>query len=188
MAQMTDIMVDVETTGKNPNDAAIIQLAAVKFNYDTGEIGETFDRAPSWLPRRYWDEDTREFWMKHKNVYDSIIARSEPALPVFQDFADFALSDHVESGLRFWAKPTTFDWPFVASHYEQLDLKMPFLYRTARDMNSVIAALHGSAEHVSYEDIVPNVGQKHNALHDCAWQIDCLFHAKNKFILTEIVS
>ncbi|MGN6819315.1 MAG: 3'-5' exoribonuclease domain-containing protein, partial [Sphingomonas sp.] len=77
-----------------------------------------------------------------------------------------------------WAKPLSFDWPFVASHFEQLGGRMPFHYRIARDLNSFIAGLRGIPEHTSMEEIVPNNGDKHNALHDCAFQIDCLMHAK----------
>lgn len=183
MAQMTDIMVDVETTGLDSARNAIIQLSAIKFNYDTGEIGAYFDRCPMPLPFRYWDDSTREFWLgKHRDIYEQIVARAEPAPQVFADFEAFAKE---EEQLRFWAKPIHFDWNFVASHYEQLDRNMPFYYRTARDTNSFISALHGTAEHVSLE--VDFHGDVHNALHDCAHQIETLFAAKKKFVTTEIM-
>lgn len=188
MAHMTDIMVDVETTSTTPSDGGIIQIAAIKFNAETGEIGDTFDRCPTLLPRRYWSESTREFWMHYRDIYEGLIARAEPAGKVFADFRDFARSDGLEDGLRFWAKPILFDWPFVESHFEQLGMHMPFAFRYGRDLNTYISALHGTAEHVELADQVPFSGNKHNALHDCAWQIDLLMHAKRKFVTTEIVA
>lgn len=188
MAQMTDVMVDVETTSTDPATGAIIQLAALKFNYETGEIGEGFDRCPLPLPRRFWSDSTRDFWLgKNRRVYEQIISRSEPAEQVFRDFETFAYDPALETGLRFWAKPLTFDWPFIDSHYVQLGRQMPFYYRIGRDLNSFMAALHGNAEHPNMEEEVFFEGDKHNALHDCAYQIDCLFHAKSKFVTTEIV-
>lgn len=177
---MTDMMVDLETTGKNPVHNGIIQIGAIKFNYRTGEIGDTFDRCLCLLPNRYWDEDTRQFWMTGENleVYHSIVARMEPGAAVLFDFARFALEGAPDGGYRFWAKPVHFDWNFVASHFEQIHGHMPFHYRYARDMNSFIAGLRGEAEHFSMEAVVPFRGAKHNALHDAAYQVDCLMHAK----------
>jgi len=184
---MTDIMVDLETMGTSPSDTGIIQLSAIKFNYETGEIGDCFDRCPMPLPRRRWDDATRDFWLgKNRKVYEGIVTRAEPGVQVFNDFDQWVLEGR-NAEYRFWSKPLSFDWPFLASHYEQLGRTMPFHYRYARDMNSFIAALHGSAEHVSYEDIVPFEGDKHNALHDCAWQIDCLLHAKSKHVYATVV-
>lgn len=179
MGQMTDMMVDLETTGKAPGSAGIIQLSAVKFNYGTGEIGGTFDRCPTLLPKRHWDCDTRDFWFgRNAAVYHSIVARAEDFNKVFLDFSAFALDGAPYGGFRFWSKPLSFDWPILADHYEQLHAPMPFFYRTARDVNTWIAALRKNPEHPNMEAIVPFRGDKHNGLHDCAYQIDMLLQAK----------
>jgi hypothetical protein len=176
---MTDMMVDVETTGTASGSAAIIQLSAVKFNYTTGEVGGLFDRCPMPLPKRHWDDSTRDFWSgRNRDLYSAIVARAEPAAKVFFDFTAFALLDAPQGGYRFWSKPLCFDWPMVADHYLQLDAPMPFHYRLARDVNTWIAALRGRPEHPNMEAVVPFVGDKHNGLHDCAYQIDMLLHAK----------
>lgn len=187
MGQMTDMMVDVETTGTNPATAGIIQLSAIKFNYETGEIGPVFDRCPARLPLRYWSDSTREWWSKMPDVYQSIVAREEPAEPVFRDFIDFASFDAPEGGYRFWAKPTTFDWNLVASHMEQLGLYMPFNFRLARDVNSFCAALMGDPSHPDIESLVDFKGDKHNGLHDCAFQIDCLLNVKSRYVTAEVM-
>lgn len=188
MADMTDMMVDVETTGTNPHTAGIIQLSAIKFNYDTGEIGELFDRCPVQLPFRNWSDSTREFWLGgNRKVYESIVIRAEPAEPVYKDFVKYASHDAPDGGYRFWAKPVTFDWGFVSSHLEQLALPMPFSFRIARDLNTFCAALKGNPEHPDIESGVEFHGDKHNGLHDCAFQIDCLMAIKNRYLTAEIM-
>lgn len=179
MGEMTDMMVDVETTDTNPSCGAIIQLSAVKFNYDTGEVGSVFDRCPMPLPFRRWNDSTRDFWMgQNREVYLQLVARAEPAMQVFLDFTAFALAGAPQGGYRFWAKPISFDWSFVASHYEQFDAPMPFHFRHARDLNTWMAALRGNPQHPNMEAVVPFHGDRHNGLHDCAYQIDMLFAAK----------
>lgn len=177
----TDIMVDLETTGTKPTFNGILQLAAVKFNFETQTVGPAFDRCPSLLPNRFWDDGTREFWGKNAPVYRSIIARQEPYLEVFQDFSKWVTEDAPPGGYRFWAKPAQFDWSFLESHYGQLGLPIPFHYRQQRDLNTFIAACRSrGAEHVNM-DWVQNEhnGPAHDALSDCVLQLRMLFHAAN---------
>src|SRR3546814_10202718 len=97
---MTDIMVDLETTGTKPAYSGILQLAAVKFNLEEQQIGETFDRCPSLLPNRFWDEGTREFWGTMPAIYGSFVARQEDAEEVFIDFSKWVTKDAPSSGYR----------------------------------------------------------------------------------------
>lgn len=188
MTQMTDIMVDVETTGLNPQTSSIIQLSAIKFNFVERKIGSIFDRCPVPLPFRNWNDSTREFWLvKNRKVYEQIILRQEEARPVFLDFVNWVDTDAPEGGHRFWAKPLSFDWGFVASHLEQLGLPMPFHYRIARDMNSFAAGMAGDPEHPDLESGIEFKGDEHNGLHDCAFQIDCLFAHADRFVTTEVM-
>lgn len=179
METMTDLMVDVETTHTDPEEGGLLQLAAVKFNYETGAIGAIFDRCPMLLPRRNWSDGTRAFWNKHPKVLDGLIARQEPGAPVFRDFVDWVNADQPDGGYRFWAKPLKFDWPFVESHLIQLDLLMPFPHWLGRDVNSFIGGLSGSPEQPDLK--LEFDGDEHNALHDCAHQIEMLFAAKKRF-------
>ena len=182
---MTDIMVDIETMGTSVR-SGIIQIAAIKFNFETGEIGETFDRCPAPLPFRQWDDSTREFWqVRNRNVYLQIISRQEPGPQVYHDFFHWVGKDGVD--YRFWAKPLSFDWPILADNMEQVGLPMPFHYRIARDQNSYMAALKGSPEHPAFDDGKVFTGDEHNALHDAAFQIDMLMDAKRRYISTEVM-
>lgn len=188
MAEMTDIMVDIETMGTNPFLHGVIQLSAIKFNYETEELGAMFDRCPMPLPQKGWSDSTKDFWMgKNRPVYESIIMRAEPAVPVWEDFLRFALEDAPADGFRFWSKPTTFDFMFIANAFESLGHATPFHFRYARDLNSFAAGLTGDPEHPDMESKVINQGVAHNGLHDCAYQIDMLFHMKHRWVPSEVM-
>jgi len=178
---MTDMMVDVETTGTNPEFAAVMQIAAIKFNHGTEEIGPTFNRALALAPNRFWDDDTKSWWMRQKrSVFDGIVARMEDPRAVTEAFYRYALEDAPPGGYRFWAKPTSFDWPMIAGYMRQYALPMPFHYRQARDVNTYIAAcMDNGVEHKELEHITAP-GDAHNALHDCVLQLKKVFAAKNK--------
>ena len=189
MGTMTHIMIDCETTGVTPDLAGVIQLAGIKFNPDTLEVGASFEGCPMILPRRRWDDGTRKFWMQdNRAVLETIIARQQPARGVFQAFADFCCADAPFGGFVFVAKPVKFDWPMIESNMLDLDIPFPFSHGKYLDMHSWISGLRGQAAKTTIEDEVPFPagGDKHNALHDCAWQIDCMFHAKRNHIRAEI--
>ena len=189
MDEMTDIMADVETMGLNPHTDGLIQLSAIKFNMKTRAIGSAFDRCPAPQPFRGWDESTREFWLgKNLEVYKSIIVRQEPPVPVYQAFQRFCTEGAPEGGYRIWAKPSKFDWPFIESNMLQAGLSMPTAHWNSRDMNSFICGLMGQSERPNIEQYVPFQGDKHNGLHDCAYQIEVLFYALDRFIHAELVS
>lgn len=171
---MTDVMVDIETSSTDPAHGGILQIAAVKFNYNTEKIGDVFDRCLMMAPRRYWSEDTRTWWLgQSRTIYNNIVARMEPPEQVLRDLGAFATGN-----LRMWAKPISFDYGFIQSYYNQYDLPMPFHYRHARDLNTHIAALAGGADHVSMDHI--QTDGAHNALADCVHQLKMLFAAKRR--------
>lgn len=178
MTSYTDIMVDVETTGTNPDKNGLLQIAAIKFNYATEEIGPVFDRCLGMAPGRYWDEDTRTWWMgQRRSIFNDIINRMEEPQTVLRDFAAFASADLPDEPVRFWAKPVHFDYRFIASHFESFGMAQPFHFRFTRDLNTFIAALAGGADHQDMPHIEAGSGA-HNGLVDCVHQLKVLFAAK----------
>lgn len=176
---MTDVMVDVETTGTNPSYAAVIQIGAIKFNYDTGHIGATFNRSLEMAPGRFWSDGTRQFWNNQPpHVLANILKAAEPPEQVLRDFSLFATDGAPQGGFRFWSKPLSFDWPMIASHMEQYNMQMPFAFWQARDVRSFIAGLLGCPQNVNMDHITL-AGDAHNALFDCALQLKQLFAAKD---------
>jgi DNA polymerase III alpha subunit (gram-positive type) len=171
----TDVMGDIETTGTDPNHAAIIQICLVKFNADTREVSpEVFNRCLRIKHRRYWDEETRAWWGKMPELCKSILAKGEDPELVIKDMIKWVGNDE----LRFWGKPITFDFSFLDSYCKDFGVPMPFNWRTARDLNSFIAGLRHNAEHP--ESDVEFEGTMHDAFYDTFHQIKVLFHELDK--------
>lgn len=178
----TDVMVDIETTGTQPNRSAMIQLAAVKFNLETQEVSNNFfDRSleiPAW---RSWDEDTRTWWNKQPDVLKSIMAKSEDPGLVMRDFADWAIQVGGPN-VRFWAKPTTFDYMFVSSYLKDFKQPNPYDFRQATDLNSYLRGLYHANGHSDIDRTGEPAlqGVAHDAIYDTLHQIKVLFHHRTK--------
>jgi oligoribonuclease (3'-5' exoribonuclease) len=176
-------MIDIETTGTDPHNAAIIQICAVKFNLDTQEVSSNvFNRCLSMKSRRFWDEDTKKWWGKMPDLYKSIAARMENPEKVMKDLIDWVGTDE----LRFWGKPITFDFSFIDSYYKDYGLNNPFHWRNARDLNSYIAGLRHSAQHpdTSYVEFE---GTAHDAFYDTFHQIKMLFAEADRNVQATVI-
>lgn len=177
-----DYMCDVETTGTDPGNSAIIQLAAVRFNLDTREIDTTsmFNRCMFIPPRRYWEEGTRSWWSQQKReILADIYSRMEDPKTVLEDFSEWALESGSEQPLRFWGKPTHFDYAFVQNYLNQFGVYNPFHFRFATDLNSFIRGRANSSKVEQFKSDFQ--GDAHNALYDCINQIDNLFKAVDHY-------
>ncbi len=168
---MRDFMVDVETTGLSPDRSAIIQLAAVRFDLQTGEVDpDTFEGCLSIPPWRAWDEGTRDWWRQQKrSTFEGIMDRAQPHNETLERFYRWVQGKNVRNAV-FWAKPTHFDYAFVQSALKDIGLPMPFHYRDATDMNSFIRGLYYPGEVPTIPDMEGD-GDAHNALWDCFDQI-----------------
>jgi hypothetical protein len=167
----TDAMIDIETTGLSPDRSAIIQIAAVRFNLETGAVDtDFFNRALRIPNHRHWDEGTRGWWLDQKReVLEDIYRRMEDWRVVMPAFFDWATT---KGQLRFWGKPTHFDYAFIQSYFRDAELGMPFHYRTANDMNSFLRGRY-------FPERVPELqvefeGDAHNAIFDALHQIKVL--------------
>ena len=132
-----DVMVDLETTGTQPETTNIIQIAAVRFNLREGTVDPNFfDMCLYPSPNRFWDESTRGWWSGMPEILEGIYARMRPARQVLE-----ALNRWVDSDIAtLWAKPTSFELPFLQSYYREHELVCPFHFRRAMDQNTFIRA------------------------------------------------
>lgn len=178
-----DVMVDIETTGNNFDRNAIIQIAAVKFDFQTGQVSDDFfDRCLHIHPGREWCADTRAWWVKQGNVLQTIQSRAEDPYSVVRAFYEWLLKDWPQGrkeGLQMWAKPISYEHPYLASYFKMFGLDFPCHYRYCRDLNSFMAGMAGETDHPEYAE-VDFEGDAHNALFDVFHQIKLLFNAKNK--------
>jgi len=184
-------MVDIETTGLQPNASAIIQIGAVPFNFDTKEIDtdNMYCQSLTMPKNRYWNSGTEDFWLgQNRETYMSIMAKARPYKEVVKEFYNWCIQRMLateEGDLRWWSKGWM-DHATVDSYFLDAGLDMPFNFRQAKDMRSFIAGLSGEA---TYEDPkVEMVGTHHNALHDCLTQLRMLFKAKDETCQSVVIS
>lgn len=170
--EYTDVMVDIETTGLQPDAAAIIQIGAVPFRYDDLKIdvANMFKRSLSMPKTRYWSDGTDRFWLEqNKEVYFKIMADCLPWEQVMREFHAWSVA---RPGIRFWCKGLNFDWSFLSSYYLNMNMDMPYDFRQAKDLRSFISGLYGTSEYKEPE--FDRVGDYHDALSDCLNQIKLL--------------
>lgn len=176
--EYTDMMVDIETTGLQPDRNAVIQIGAVKFNLEKRTVcPQTYKASLTIPPYRHWNQGTAAWWAgQPKEIMNEIITNQRPYAEVLEEFQQWSLG-----GYRFWSKPSHFDFMFLASSFEDAGLANPFSYRVATDMNSFILGLYGGNE--VPPEIEANVsvdGPAHDALNDCWYQLKTLFaHLEN---------
>lgn len=169
-----NVMVDLETTGTNPNHAAIIQLSAVKFNLEEQQIDmNMFDQCLGVPPNRYWQEDTRDWWAAQEpHIMEKIWRNMRDPATVIREFAAWC----GPTPLVLWAKPIHFEYPFLESYFNDYGVAKPFAYWDAKDLRSICWARG-----------IPNLdreidfaGDAHNAIHDVLHQISTLFELMNR--------
>lgn len=165
---LNHIMVDVETTGLNPQTAAIIQIGAAKFDPRVGgDVTDTFSICLKRLGSRRWEDGTARFWQGHAEVLNNIEAQAISPQDALQLFASWAGDRPV-----FWAKPAHFDFPFVESHLQECGIKSPFNFRKVIDAQSFCRGLLGMRlDWRKYQESIPSVGTAHDALDDVKHQV-----------------
>jgi len=171
---LPDVMVDIETTGVRPDHAAILQIAAVRFDVETFEVDhlDMFNACLTIPADRYWSEDTRDWWLGQKpGVLQDIFDRMEPAEAVMERFYRWS-TQHDRP--VFWSKPLSFDYPFVASYFARYGWPMPYHHSTARDVRSFCAGVTFPNPPISDKDLEFQ-GDAHNAIFDVLHQIKYVF-------------
>lgn len=176
-AFMTDIMVDIETTGTDPHHTGMIQLAAIQFNYETQEIGPVFNRCLDLPMNRYWSESTRQWWYEtNPALLAKITQKGEDPIKVMNDYFDYARNP--DRPLRFWSRGS-FDFNFIESYLNQYQLPMPHRFYEQRDLRSYMSGLYRQQGQEPDLSWITAPGEAHDALHDCVVQLKRLFSAAN---------
>lgn len=162
------IMVDLESTGTDASHSAIIQLSAVKFDLENMTIdGDMFDQCLLIPGNRFWMEDTRDWWgQQEPHILQNIWGRMRDPGTVMKEFSTWA-----GVGAVLWAKPVSFEQPFLQSYFRDFGVNNPFHYSESQDLRSWCRA-RGMP---NLDRELPFSGTAHNALDDVIHQIAVLF-------------
>lgn len=163
-----NLMIDLETLGTN-TDAAIVQIAAVWFDPETGATGATFNaliRNSSGSA----DIDTIAWWLQqaHAPVLGAKLADPSQSGDEAELLAEFCRFVSVHLDLeRVWAHGgTSFDFPILQSALERHGLSVPWSYRAPRDTRSLYDLAPGGMPRPPKDET-----RAHDALYDCEYQI-----------------
>lgn len=163
-----NLMIDLETFGKR-TDAAIVQIAAVWFDPETGAIGSTFD-AVIRNSSGSVDIDTVAWWLQqaHAPVLGAKLADPSQSGDEAELLAEFCRFVNVHGDVeRVWAHGgTSFDFPILQSALERYGLEVPWGYRAPRDTRSLYDLAPGGMPRPPKDET-----RAHDALYDCEYQI-----------------
>lgn len=168
------LMVDIETLGNQPN-CPIFAIGAATFDINTGKIYEEFYNLinPSYAdndPRFSYSASTIAWWCAQN---EGATAQLTKSLEKGEDIGNalFALENFIQNNptVKYWAKGM-FDYPILSYHVKVL-YERDMEFRKFRDMRTTL----DEAE-INPKDY-PDVGDNHNALDDCKFQIICLVDA-----------
>lgn len=168
-----DLMLDIETAGRTPG-VAIIQIAAVPFDVNTGEISNnTFCKSIN-LQHQFdnkfsFDGETMSWWKKTNPSLFKELSESKLTYNIVgKEFQDYFKSLPNYKNIRVWGNSNRFDLGLLEGWYKRaIGFKFKPFWNTWLEMDCrSISALK--------PDIKANmkfVGEKHNAIHDCKHQI-----------------
>lgn len=176
------VMLDAESLATT-TDAAIMQIAAVPFDLDTGAVtgpslitGLDVAHQIHSLGRRF-DNRTLVWWLQQNEEAQASVA-SSITKALLADNDSLLLSFHnwmrheitVNGACEVWASGSAFDIPNLESLLAQYGIQVPWEFHTVRDLRTLRAFLN------IHKDSVPEPRNMksavHDALWDCHWQIN----------------
>lgn len=195
MPKFNHVMLDLETLSTR-SDAAIIQIAAIAFDIDTGELGPRFNAYVNesclvGAKVGHIDVSTVGFWMRQKfgptlgaTITDEDEQRGlAEALNEFdQWFANLAedTCEHdatpvveLSEDISLWSHGAGFDIPILASAYARAEVgDVPWHYRAPRDTRTLFALAPGGMPRPPKD-----ATREHDAQYDCEYQISQVVEA-----------
>lgn len=176
-----NVMIDLETLSTHTN-AAIIEIGAVEFNKETGEVGEKLDiiiNVSDWTKNgRHVDGETIQWWFNQTNEARKRFTKKqadvkylnlEAALRVLRYFIMDCDSVDDDKNVVVWGNGSTMDITILQSAYEYFDIEIPWKFWSVNDVRTIVDLNPTVKAMASF-----NTGVKHSAVGDCLHQIKYL--------------
>lgn len=164
---MKDIMIDLETLDTRAS-AVVLSVGAVKFDHDTGELGEELYLRlcidGQLQIGRTISESTLVWWMSQNEAARAVF--KEAVTPCIN--AIYQINQFINADACVWGNGAEFDIAILGSLFASHGFKTPWkhnnsrCYRTMKALRKVVQ--------------LPFVGVEHNALDDARWQAQQLVH------------
>lgn len=171
----TDVMIDIETVGRTPG-YGVIQIAAVPFNINTGEVSDNTFCMSINLKEQVdnfglkWDKSTWAWWMKENpELFKELRYSKNRPVDVASAFQAWFNALPNSNKLRTWGNSNRFDLGILTGFFEALLKGVPFnsFWNTwlERDVRTLAELKPEIKKDLKFE------GTKHNAIDDCKHQI-----------------
>lgn len=79
--------------------------------------------------------------------------------------------------MKLWAKPISFEWPFLQSYMREYGVEFPVAYWNCVDVNSYIDGRRPGNNRKKFWESIEFEGDAHNAIFDVIHQIKGVFAA-----------
>lgn len=166
-----NIMLDIETLGNGQN-SVIVSIGAVKFDLETGEIGEKFYKRVDIqsclnLGLQVMGE-TIAWWMQQNDAARAEFGKATVSLIECLDILTEFITPIGEDPKKFkvWGNPASFDLGIVSNAYNKTGLPVPWFYRNERDIRTLVGL------NPAIKDSYPKqTTEQHHPIIDCIYQI-----------------
>ena len=182
-----DIMVDIETLGKE-DKSTVIQIAACAFDIRSGIIYNKFNQSLNISEECNLSiqGDTLMWWLKtNKELLTSILENGNCSTEkeLVLSFNDWIISLGDKMDIFFWGNGILFDNRIIKNKIEHYGEEYPIFYRNDRDMRTIVelaAIKSGYKTEKEFKDNNIIVGLiAHDAFDDVIYQIAILSNAWN---------
>lgn len=171
--KFTDVMIDIETAGRTPG-CAIIQIAAVPFNINTGKISKNTFKMSINLDHQIkngftYETTTLNWWKKtNKNLFNKLSKSDNKYVTVGIEFQKWFNKLYKHNNIRVWGNSNRFDLGIIHGWYiKSVGFKFNPFWNTwlERDVRTL------AYMNIAIKTNTKFVGTKHDAIDDCKHQI-----------------
>lgn len=170
----TDVMIDIETTGRTPG-CAIIQIAAVPFNMNTGKVSTNTFKMSINLDKQKQkgfnlDSNTIGWWVKENSkLFTELSQSNNHYVDVGARFQQWFRTLENSRQIRVWGNSNRFDLGILEGWYQKSIGQKQFepFWNTLleRDVRTLAMLDPQIKANTKFEET------KHNAIDDCKHQI-----------------
>lgn len=171
MSEFNHLMVDLETFGNQPY-SAIVSIAAVKFNLETGDIDEDnifyerIDLQSCLDIGLAVNADTILWWMgQSTEAREELVKDNYYIGDVLHHFEYFLRQDCIED-IQLWGNSARFDLGILSNAYEKTKMEAPWHFRNERDVRTLVSFKPEIKKSAEFK------GVQHNPIDDCKYQIE----------------
>lgn len=158
---MKDIMIDIETLGTTYG-CAVLSIGAVRFDRNTGEIGDKFYASMGQQAQKYGhaSQATLDWWEQQSSeAKEAAFSGTEDPVAVAN-----TLASRIDKNDFVWGNGSIFDITILESWFSSVDVAVPWKFWNVRDVRTVV-----DLSPLNVKDFIRE-GVHHNALDDAIHQ------------------